>query len=185
MTSLTSNTRKWTSPRTSKKFKATRKVVEELNHTAHEHAVVEIMCKEQNLKIEDIGPKEAAQFIAAGKERILGMQPIMNADQDKYGTLIKDYNRDYLSGTNKYPKTLQDTYNLLKGWNKNKKLGQQYLSKVGMSFKMVGEEDGEALINDGAKRPKCSRCGCNSHTVDKCTAKYRDDGTMLHNMGEV
>ena len=47
------------------------------------------------------------------------------------------------------------------------------------------EEDGEVLVNDGAKRPKCSRCGCNSHTVDKCTAKYRDDGTMLHNMGEV
>ena len=45
--------------------------------------------------------------------------------------------------------------------------------------------DGEALVNDGAKRPKCSRCGRNSHTVDKCTAKYQDDGTMLHNMGEV
>ena len=32
---------------------------------------------------------------------------------------------------------------------------------------------------------KCIRCGCNSHTVNKCTAKYRDDETMLHNMGEV
>ena len=55
-------------------FKAMKKVVEELNHTAHGHAVVEIMCKEHNFKIEDIGPEEAAQFIAACKERILSMQ---------------------------------------------------------------------------------------------------------------
>ena len=52
------------------------------------------------------------------------MQLIMNADWDKYGTLIKDYDRDYLGGNNKYPKSLQDTYNLLKRWNTNKKPGQ-------------------------------------------------------------
>ena len=64
-------------------------------------------------QIEDFWPKEATQFITAGKERILGMQLIINADCDIYGTLIKDYNRDYLGGDNKYPKTLQDAYNLL------------------------------------------------------------------------
>ena len=164
------------------RFKARKKAVEELNHTAHGHAVVKIICNEQNLKIEDIRPEEAIQFIAAGKEIILGMQLIMNADQDTYGTLIKDYENDYIGGNNKYPKTLQDAYNLLKGWNKNEKPGQKYPSKVGMSFNAVGKEDGEALVNNGAKRPKCGRCGCNSHTVDKCTAKYRDDGTMLHSM---
>ena len=62
-------------------FKVTKKVIEELNHTVHRHAVVKIMCKAQNLKLDDIGPEEAAQFIAAGKERILGMQLIMNANR--------------------------------------------------------------------------------------------------------
>ena len=47
-------------------------------------------------------------MIAAGKERILGMQLIMNVDRDKYGTLVKDYDREYLDGINKYLKTLQD-----------------------------------------------------------------------------
>ena len=61
----------------------------------------------------------------------------------------------------------------------------KYTSKVEVSFNTAGEANGEAIVNDGAKRPKCSRCGRNSHTVDKCTAKYRDDGTMLHSMGEV
>ena len=32
------------------KFKATKKIVEELNHTAHGHAVVKIIYKEQNIK---------------------------------------------------------------------------------------------------------------------------------------
>ena len=71
--------------------------------------------------------------------------------------MIKDYDRDYLGGNNTYLKTLQDAYNLLKGWNKNKKPGQKYQSKIGTSFNTVGGEDGEALVNDGAKRPKCSR----------------------------
>ena len=75
------------------KFKAMKKVVEELNHTAHVHTVVEIICKEQNLKVEDLRPEEATRFIAAGKERVLGVQLIINADRDKYGTLIKDYDR--------------------------------------------------------------------------------------------
>ena len=102
----------------------------------------------------------------------------MNLDRDKYGTLIKDYDREYLDGTNKYPKTLQGAYNLPEGWNKHKKTGQKCPSKVGTLFNTIGEEDGEALVNDGAKRPKCSRCGLNNHTVDKCTAKYQDNGTM-------
>ena len=108
------------------------------------------------------------------------MQLIMNTDRDKYGTLIEDYDRDYLDGNNKYPKILQDEHNLLKGWTKHEKPGQKYSSKVGMSFSTVGEEAGEALVNDGAKGPIFSRCGRNSHTVDTCTAKYRDDRTMLH-----
>ena len=103
----------------------------------------------------------------------------MNVDQDKYGILIKDYDRDYLDENNKYPKTLQDTSN-----NKYKKPGQKDPSKVGTSFNMTGEEDWEALVNDGARRPKCSRCGCNSHTLDIYTTKYQDDRTMLHNMEE-
>ena len=99
--------------------------------------------------------------------------------------MIKDYNRDYLGRNNKNRKTLQDAYNLLKGLNENEKPGQKCPSKVRTSFNTVREEDGEALVNDGAKRPKCSRCGRNSHIVDKCTAKYCDDGTMLHSMEEV
>ena len=89
-----------------RKLEAMKKVVEEINHTAHSHTLVEIMYKEQNTNVEEIGPDEAIKFIAVGKERIFGMQLIMNADRNTYGTLIKDYGREYLGGINTYPKTL-------------------------------------------------------------------------------
>ena len=88
------------------------------------------MCKEQYVNIEELGSVEAIKRITASKERILGMQPIMNADCNKHGTLIKDYDREYLGQINKYPKILQDAYGLLKGWSKHEKTGQKYPSKI-------------------------------------------------------
>ena len=68
------------------------------------------------------------------------MQLIMNAERGKYGTMIKDYDKD--------------AYNLLKGWNKHKKTGQNYPSNIGLSFNTVGKEDVEALVNNGGKASK-------------------------------
>ena len=135
------------------KFKAMKEVVEEFNQTANGHLIVEILCREQNINADDLGPAEATQFIADDKEVILDMQLIMDAGRSKYGTLIKGYNRNYLSGINKCQKILQDAYSLLKGWNKHKTPGQKYPSKVGVSFNTVGEEN---IVNDGAKRSTCS-----------------------------
>ena len=89
-------------------FKATKKVVEELNQSVNGHTVVAILCREQKISADGLRLAEAMTLIVDGKERILGMQLIMNADRDKYGTLIKDYDREYLGGVNTYPKTLQD-----------------------------------------------------------------------------
>ena len=159
------------------KFKAIKKVAEELNQSANGHAVVEKMCRELDINQDDIEEAEATKFIADRKERILGMQLIMNADCNKYGTLIKDYDREYLGGINKYPKTLQDAYNLLKGQNTHEATEQKHPSKVGTSFHTLGEvkESGDALLNDGAKHPPCSRCGRTNHTLDKCIARKHED----------
>ena len=60
----------------------------------HGHVGVEIMYKEKHVNVEELGSAEAMQLIAVDKGRILGMQLIMNADCDKYGTLIKAYDRE-------------------------------------------------------------------------------------------
>ena len=51
---------------------------------------------------ENVGPGIAQT--QQGEERMLAMQLIMDADPDKYGSLIESYNQDFLSKENKYPK---------------------------------------------------------------------------------
>ena len=94
------------------KFKVVKKVVEELNQSENGHAVLEILCREQNISAGNLGATEAMECIADRKEGILGMQLIMNGGYNKYGTLIKDYDREYLGRINKYSNILQDAYNL-------------------------------------------------------------------------
>ena len=54
-------------------FEATKKVVEKLNNTARGYPIVKITYKEQHLKVEVLGPKEATRFIVTDKKRILGV----------------------------------------------------------------------------------------------------------------
>ena len=119
--------------------KAPKKVVKELNQNTNEHAVMKILCQEQNINAKSLDNNEKTKFTKYGKERILGIKLIMNANRDKYGPLIKDFNREYLSGNNKYPKTLQDTYNLLRGWNKHQPTGQKYPIKGWIILQHHGE----------------------------------------------
>ena len=77
------------------------------------------------------------------------MQLVMNADPDKYESLIESYDQEFLPGKHKYLKKTLDAYNLLKGWIKHQH--PQGLTKVGLSFSNNGEEDGTALVNDGSK----------------------------------
>ena len=114
---------------------------------------------------------------------ILGIQLIMIADCNKYCTLIKDYDREYLGGVRKYPKTLQDAYNLLKGRNKHTIPGQKYQFRVELSSTTMSEQTGQTLVNDGTRHPLCSRCGCTNHTSDTCVTSA--DGTMLHTVREI
>ena len=102
-----------------------------------------------------LSPDAKLKLIKEGEERMLAMQLIMNANPDKYGSLIESYDQDFLMGENQYPKTPLDAYNLLKGWNKHQ--NPQGPTKVGLSFNNNGEEDGTTLANYGIKaKKKCS-----------------------------
>ena len=115
---------------------------------------------------------------------MLDMQLVTNADPDKYGSLIDRYDRDFLSGENKYTKTPLNAYNLLKGWNNHQH--PRGPTKVGLSFNNNGEEDGTALVNDGNEsKKKCPRCSRNNHKLADCIAKTHYDGTVLHVMCDI
>ena len=110
------------------------------------------------------------KLIKEGKERMLAMQLIMNADPDKYGFLIESYDQDFLSGENKYPKTPLNAYNLLKGWNIHQ--NPRGPTKVRLFFNNNVEEDGTTLANDGNKATmNCPQYGRNNHQISDCIAK--------------
>ena len=89
-------------------FKAIKKVVEELNQSVNGHASVEILCWEQPIGADGLDVAEKTKLIADGKKRVIGMRLIMDVNHNTYGTLIKDYDREYLGRISKYPKILQD-----------------------------------------------------------------------------
>ena len=84
-------------------FKTLNNVVQELNRSDHGSPFVDIICRENGVNPATWTPEAQATLIKEGEERMLAMQLIMNADPDKYGSLIESYDRDFLSGENKYP----------------------------------------------------------------------------------
>ena len=85
-------------------FKTLNNAVQELNRSGHSSPFVDIICRKKGNDPATLSPETKLKLIKEGEERMLVMQLIMNADPDKYGSLIKSYDRDFLSGENKYPK---------------------------------------------------------------------------------
>ena len=123
---------------------------------------------------------EKTQYSNKGKERYLAVRMLMASDRNIFGGLIEDLRNDYLTGTNKYPKTMATCFTLLNHWSKNPRNvpGAMAPNNVGMAFTHEGEEsDGDVLVND--ERNTCTRCGRNNHPTQKCHAKYHHNGTVL------
>eukprot|EP00956_Cyclotella_meneghiniana_P040129 scaffold187527_cov88-Cyclotella_meneghiniana.AAC.1 len=118
-----------------------------------------------------------------GSERMKALHLLMGADSDLYGGLVQELRRNYLMNQkNDYPKTLQAAYTLLKGWNNGKSTSKNN-NRVGVAFNQNGvDENGVALVTKGAPYdgPPCTRCGREGHPTEKCFAKKREDGTLLH-----
>ena len=159
------------------KFKSLHKVVDELNGTSLSDTCVDIICKETGKEKGALTDDEKTKMAEEGEERMLAMQLLLNSDREQYGSLIEEFDRDFLSGINKYPKTLHEAYNLLKGWNKKKIGNKNY--RVGLAFNTMGEEEEEY------NGPPCARCGRKSHPTEKCFAKKHANGTVLHIIGDM
>ena len=181
------------------KFTEFNKLVEEMaGDSMHSHlGLIDIICREEDVKRATIDTTKQAEYLKIGKERMLAMHFMLNSDQERYGSLIEDYDNDYLGGKNKYPTTLVGAYTLLKNWKipgkkKTNPNNYDHINRrgLGLSFNTNGEEveDGDALVNDGKniyKGPACTRCKRPNHATSDCRARWHADGTMLHMMEEV
>ena len=164
------------------KFEATRKVVDELFSSDHGSPFIDIICHENGDDPSTLTANQKKEMMTKGEERKLAMQLILNADKKRYASLVEEYDRAYLTKVNgvphnRYPKTINEAYNLLKNWNKNPDQQQRNPNRVGVSFNTVGDT--------GEGKQLCSRCGRDNHTLDKCHATKHANGTMLHTMGSL
>ena len=159
------------------KFEATRKLVDELHSSDYGSPFIDIICRERKLDPDGLSNDDKKKIMDDGEERISAIQLLLNADRKRYGALVEKFVRAYLGGNNRFPKTVNEAYNLLKNWNRNPDQPQQRNpNRVGVSFNTIGDEG-----SDG--KPKCARCGRDNHTIEQCVAKKHLDGTMLHTMG--
>ena len=72
------------------KFKSLSKVVKEMNQSDHGSPFVDIICRETGKDAPTLTIEEKEKMIKQGSERMIAMQLVMNADRDKYGSLIED-----------------------------------------------------------------------------------------------
>ena len=170
------------------KFEATRKVVDEIYSSDHGSPYIDIICRETKQDPSTLTTDEKRAMIDEGEKRMQAMQLLLNADRNRYGSLIEEFDRAYLTTANsihvnRYPKTCNEAYTLLKNWNRNPDQHRTY-TRPGVSFNTLGDdEDGDVLVNDG--KPKCPRCGRDNHKLANCIARKHMDGTVLHTMGSL
>ena len=125
------------------------------------------------------------EMIKKGRDRMLAVQLILNANREQYTSLVEEFDRAYLSGINKYPKTPIEACNPLKGWKK-RRIGNKTPGKLGLSFNTMGDDEEKVFVNsNGYKGPKCTRCGRTNHGADACYVTKHVNGTVLHVEGEM
>ena len=170
------------------RFKTLQEVTESLNIVVHDDlGFSEIIAREKGVDMNDLSDEQKEEFslkaMAVGRDRMIAIHFLLGADQDIYGSLLSNLRRLYLmNNKNEYPKDLTSAYSLLKGWSADRS-GKITRQQLGVAFNTNGnEEDDEGTLlntNGGSGKP-CKRCGRKGHPTDKCYAKTKEDGTVLH-----
>ncbi len=168
-----------------KRFKSLKNTVHELIGGEDEpyiYAYVSLLKMHcASLGIQDstkLDPATMGKYMALQQAKMEAMHFILGSDQDRYGGMIQDFDRAYLTGVDKYPVDLTKAYNLLNHWNGDTKKKKKNPNDIetGVSFNQVGDQD-----SAGNERTKCDRCG--RFHLGTCNATKHADGRVLHISG--
>jgi len=99
-------------------MKAMMETIELLNLSIHkDEGILEMIAKEHGEDPASLTLQQIVDFMGEGKERMLAMQFLLGADE-RYADVLEKARLDYLTNkTNSFPKTVQDCFVLLKGFN--------------------------------------------------------------------
>lgn len=101
------------------------------------------------------------------KEKYLACAFVLGADKSRYGRLIEDLENLYTQGTDKFPKSMTDAYNLLVNWKQNPLNYMRVVDSV---------SDGAMFVTDGMQSSKgfagrCWICKQTGHKKTECPMK--------------
>jgi len=151
-------------------------------------SLLEKYCKENNLgDSKSLDTADQLKYLKVQHGRMEAMHFILGADKERFGGMIQEFDRSFLSGVDNYPTDLQKAYTLLRHWhgNNSKKKKSVNDTELGVSFNAVGDQDdgGGDDTATRAERKKCDRCG--RYHRGQCTATTHVNGTTLHISGSV
>jgi hypothetical protein len=81
--------------------------------------------------------KELDEAKATSKERYLAVAMISACDNSRYNRLSEELENDYTKGSNHYPKTITEAYNLIVNYRQSKPSGRIYNDSEGVAFTNV------------------------------------------------
>ena len=151
----------------------------------------------------NFNPAEFMEAYEIVKEEHLALCFLYGADRTRYGDLMRSFENSYIEGTDRYPKTLNDAYNILVKYKMDPKSMNRMLDEIdsnGVAFIQDGEELDDADVEaeetgmtfaQAARRAPTNKgvkyCGCGEmgHFDRDCPKKKREEkGTNLHIRGE-
>jgi hypothetical protein len=98
--------------------------------------------KDKGGGLASITPTELAEAKATAKERYLAVAMLSAADKYRYSKLTEEIGNDYTKGSNHYPKTVTEAYNLIVNYQWSRPGGRVY-----------NDTDVEAFTNFESTRP--------------------------------
>jgi hypothetical protein len=75
-----------------------------------------MILKENNINPNTASLEQIADIMRALQEQYLTVAFLLRSDQNQYGKLIENLEKDYTQGQDKYPKTVTAAYGLLTNW---------------------------------------------------------------------
>jgi hypothetical protein len=90
--------------------------------------------KEKGGGLASATPKELDEAKATTNERYLAVAMISAYDNSRYIKLSEELENDYTKGSNHYPKTVTEAYNLIVNYQQSKPSGRIYNDSEGVAF---------------------------------------------------
>ena len=109
----------------------------------HIGAITKQVLRSQGINIDDATEAQEDAAEIQGIEWYLALAFLMGSDRSRFGRLLEKLENDFTAGHDKYPKTLNDAYNMLLEWKDDPCLLMRMAGNDGISFTTTTIETNE------------------------------------------